>query len=391
MLLTIIVFFLILGLLVLVHELGHFVVARRNGVTAEEFGFGFPPRLIGTYRDRNGKRKWVFGNKQIEEEIKDKEETIYSINAIPLGGFVKIKGEDGEDKGDPKSFAAQSIWKRFKILSAGVFMNFVLGFVLFVIAFMIGLPEVIDDADQVPGSKIQVAEIAADSPASAAGLQIGDELVMVSVAETDIQPKTIAQFQEITKQYAGSEITLKVKHPGDENIVESKVTPRLNPPEGEGALGIVLVKTAFVPHGPFESVKRAAETTYNMISAIILFLGDLLARIFTGRKVEADVAGPIGIAVLTGQVTKMGFAYILQFAAMLSLNLGVINFFPFPALDGGRVLFLLIEKIKGSPVSQKLEGIIHMAGFMFLIGVMILVTIRDFMNFDILDRIKGIF
>lgn len=391
MITTIIIFFVILATLVLVHELGHFIVARRNGVASEEFGFGFPPRLVGTYKDKEGKRRWVFGNKEIEEEIKNKEETVYSINLIPLGGFVRIKGEDGGHKNEKDSFSSKSVWPRFKIISAGVAMNFVLAVVLFTAAFTMGLPESIEDDQNPAGAKVQIAQVSPDSPAREAGLQIGDEVARFSAGNTPVVVNSIEQLQNLIRENAGKKVFFEVIHPGEDDVSQITVNIRSEAPEGQGLTGIVLVKTAFVRHSFFESLWLAVQTTFSMILAIFLFLGDLLFRLFTSRPISADVAGPVGIAVMTGQVAKLGLAYIFQFAALLSVNLAVINFFPFPALDGGRAVFLLVEKIKGSPVSQKVEGVVHTVGFIFLLGLMLLVTVRDFMNFDIVEKIKGIF
>lgn len=392
MFLTAVVFFLILGTLVLVHELGHFLVAKRNGIQSEEFGFGFPPRIAGTYKDAQGKRKWIFGNKEIEKEILDREETVYSINLIPLGGFVKIKGENGEAENEPNSFASQPIWTRFKVLVAGVSMNVLLAIVLFSLAFAFGLPETIDD-DKIPagGSKIQIAGVVADSPAKSAGFEIGDEIVSIEKGNEVVKIETIGEFQQIVKENPGKEIVVNLVHPGDETASSVKVVPREKSPEGQGLLGVELVRTTVVKHGIFESIWMGITATFSMIWLILAFLGDLIVKIFSSEQVSADVAGPVGIAVLTGQVTKMGFAFILQFAAVLSVNLAVINLLPIPALDGGRIVFLLIEKIKGSPVSQKVEGFLHTAGFVALISLMVFVTARDFANFKIIEKIMGLF
>ncbi len=391
MLTTVVIFIVILGVLVLIHEAGHFIVARRNGVPSEEFGFGFPPRIVGTYKDPSGKRKWIFGNKEIEQEIKDREETVYSLNLIPIGGFVKIKGEDGENKNDPKSFASQGAWVRFKILFAGVGMNFVLAVVLFYAAFMLGLPEVINDDAAQPGTKIQIAKVAAETPAQNAGIQLGDEVISIIENGKEIRLETISQLQEVTKRNEGAEVQMRVLHVGESEPTVLNITPRKEFPQNEGPLGIEIVRTAFVRHGPIESMLMAIETTYSITMAIFAFLGSLILKIFTSQSVPIDVAGPVGIAVMTGQVAKMGIAFILQFTALLSVNLAVINLLPFPALDGGRIIFIGIEKIKGSPVSEKVEGIVHTFGFFVLIGIMILVTVRDFANFKILDKIQGLF
>ncbi len=391
MLLTIVVFLLILALLILVHEVGHFLVAKRNGVPSEEFGFGFPPRIVGTYKDGKGKRKWIWGSKKIEDEIRKREETVFSINWIPLGGFVKIKGENGEEPGDPKSFSNQSIWTRFKILIAGVSMNFLLAIVLFTFAFWIGLPEVIDDAAQVDQSKVQIAMVVPGSPAQEAGMKAGDEIVSVAVDGQESRINTVSQLQEAVAVAGGNEVQVGVIRAGETEAETLSLMLRTEVPEGEGPMGVQLVRTSFVSHNFFESFWLAIKTSISLVFAILAFLWDLLARLFTAQPVPVEIAGPVGIAVLTGQVTKLGIAFILQFAALLSINLAIINLLPIPALDGGRILFLGIEKVKGSPVSRNVEGIIHTAGFMLLLLLMLLITIRDVKNFEIVEKVKDIF
>jgi len=375
---TFIAFVLVLGLLVLVHELGHFLVAKRNGVPSEEFGFGFPPRIVGTYKDKKGKRRWVFGNQRIQEEIKDRDETIYSLNLIPLGGFVKIRGEDEEENSnDKKSFVNQKPWVRFKILFAGVAMNFILAILLFSFAFQLGLPESVGDDESFKDAKVQIALVAKDSPADLAGFEMGDEVLAINSVEID----KIGQFQEAISQNKGQEISVEIFRETEDQKITLATSVREEAPSGQGLLGVELVRTAFTKYGFFESIWLAIQATFSLILAILLFLGDLIAKLFTSETVSAQVTGPVGIAVMTGQMAKLGLAYILQFTALLSVNLGVINLLPFPALDGGRIFFLLIEKIKGKPLNRKIEGMANAVGFFLLIGLMIFITFKDIANF----------
>lgn len=391
MFLAIFVFVLVLGILVFVHELGHFLVSKKNGVTPEEFGFGFPPRILGVYFTKKGARKIIWGNKEIPKEALDNEKTLYSINWIPLGGFVRIKGEDGSHRKDPKSFASQSIWVKFKILIAGVVMNVVFGAFLFSVAFWIGLPEAISDEEQVNDSKVQIARIKKDSPAEVGGLKMGDSIIFIKEEQgVTIKPKKTAEVQSFIKDNSGEKLTFSLERAGEKEDVEVIVDLSINN-EDSSVAGVEIVRTTFVKYGPLKSIWLGIRTTYLIIVQIFLFLFDLIGKIFTSQQVEAEVAGPVGIAVLTSQVSKMGLAFILQFAAMLSVNLAVINILPIPALDGGRILFLLIEKIKGKPLNEKTEGIIHAMGFFLLIGLMIFVTIKDFSNFEIFSKIKGLF
>ena len=388
---TFIIFIAVLGLLVLVHELGHFVVAKRNGVPSEEFGFGFPPRLVGTYKDIEGKRRWAFGNQEIGEKLKNRDETVYSLNLIPLGGFVKIRGEDEEvgDK-DAKSFVNQKPWVRFKILFAGVAMNFLLAIVLFSAAFQVGLPESISDDYKAGDAKVQIAQVMTGTPANKMGLEMGDEIISVKTEEDLTKISTITDFQEVIGKNKGQEVSINIRRASEEVLI-LKTIVREEAPEGQGLLGIELVRTTFVQYGFFESIWLATKTTVSLIIAIVAFLGDMIVKLFTSEKISAEVAGPVGIAVMTGKMAQLGFAYILQFTALLSVNLGVINLLPFPALDGGRIFFLLIEKIKGSPLNRKMEGMANAVGFFLLIGLMIFITIKDFANFEIVDKIKNIF
>jgi regulator of sigma E protease len=392
MLLTIVVFVVILSILVLVHELGHFFVAKRNGVVSEEFGLGYPPRIAGIFRDKNNRKKMVLGSREIKkEDKKDDDTTVYSLNWIPFGGFVKIRGEDGEDKKDKKSFASKSIWVRFKILFAGVTMNFLLGIVLLAFALQIGLPEAIDDGVDAPGAKIQIAQVLPGSPAEELGVKLGDQVISVVGGGETVDINSVEQLQKEIADNAGKEMTFNLKQGKSDEIVSFTSVLRSEVPEGEGILGVVLVRTTPVKYGFFESFWIATKVTLSLIGAIVMFLVGLIAKLFTSQPVTADVTGPIGIAVLTGQVARLGIAHVLQFAAILSINLAVINLFPFPALDGGRILFLLIEKIKGSPISKKAEGVANSVGFAFLIILMIFVTVRDFMNFKIVDKVKDLF
>jgi regulator of sigma E protease len=387
---TFIVFILILGVLVLVHELGHFLVAKRNGVISDEFGFGFPPRIFGTYKDKKGQRRWVFGNKEIGNDLKSEDETVYSFNLIPLGGFVKIRGEDGEDKKDKKSFANQSIWVRFKILFAGVLMNFILAIVLFSLAFQIGLPESVGDDYQTEDAKIQIAQVVKDSPAEEMGLEMGDRVLSIQTEEGLMPVSKIKTFQELIENNKGKEVSMNIEREGQEELLVLKSEIREDAPEGQGLLGVQLVRTTFARYGFFEATWMAIQTSFSMILAILVFLGDLIVRIFSSQPVTAEVAGPVGIAVMTGKMVQFGLAYVFQFVALLSINLAVINLLPIPALDGGRIFFLLIEKIKGAPLSQKLEGTANAIGFFLLILLMVFVTVKDFANFQIIDKIKGI-
>ncbi|HYC79722.1 MAG TPA: RIP metalloprotease RseP [Candidatus Binatia bacterium] len=366
---TIIIFIIILGLLVFVHELGHFVMAKRAGMQVEEFGFGFPPRLFGIKRG----------------------ETIYSINWIPIGGFVKIAGEDGENAENPRSFSNKGFWPRFGVLIAGVTMNVIFAWLILSLAVAIGFPTVIGEGQEIPGSarikdpSIAFDQVAENSPAQAAGIRLGDKIISINGEPTE----SIEEVQSLTRNNAGRETKYVVQR-GDD-VMEKNVTPRANPPEGEGPLGVSLVTIATVSYPWYEAPVRGLTETYNILSATIGAFAHILGQWFSGESVGAQISGPVGIAVLTRDVAELGFIYLLRFTALLSINLAVINAVPFPALDGGRILFLIIEKLRRKKLPEAAEQWANAIGFMLLIGLMVLVTVLDFGRFNIVDKVKNIF
>lgn len=420
-----------MGALIFVHELGHFVMARKNGIRVYEFGFGLPPRVFGFQRitgkklekisrtetvemevslpkGRRGKKifrerikdtiqeiyqllpikKWrlILGryDGDDEREKADRQEaalnryqggTVYSLNWIPLGGFVKIKGEDGENR-DPDSFAVKKAGVRSAVLLAGVGMNFIFAWLLLALVFFLGAPEAVNPNEQILDGKIQVADVAPDSPAEEDGLKIGDEILKV---QGGIEFSTVQSVQDYINSKKGQEVIFQIKRGKEE--LKIKTTPRKEVPEDQGPLGIGLVQTARKSYPLLESLWKGLIAVYDLTLTIILGLYELIKNLVFGQAVKVEVSGPVGIAFLTKQVASLGLVYILQFAAILSINLGIINAFPFPALDGGRILFILIEKIRRRPVSQKVEQMFHTVGFVILIGLMLLVTFRDVMKF----------
>lgn len=367
--LTIIIFILILGLLVFVHELGHFIMAKRAGMDVEEFGFGFPPRIFGV---RKGG-------------------TLYSFNWIPLGGFVKIVGEDGSDTEDPKSFAHKSFGARFSVLIAGVTMNFILAWVLISLGLGLGLPTAIGDPADLPASatvkdvNVSIIEINPNTPADQAGFRIGDSITHINGE----QILSIEQTSSLASANAGSETVYTIKRGGD--VFERTVVPRVEHPNEEGPIGISVSSVARVSYPWHETLPRGLIATLNLVIAILSAFGSIIGRLFSGMGVSADLAGPVGIAVLTRDVAQLGFIYLVQFTAVLSVNLAIINAVPFPALDGGRIFFLLIEKVRGKKMKVSSEQIANTAGFVFLLLLMVLVTVKDFGRFNIIERIVNLF
>jgi regulator of sigma E protease len=388
--LTTIVFIIILGVLVLVHELGHFVVARRNGIKCDEFGFGFPPRAVGIqffYEENSSKKKskrWrvIWGRDRDSEEekndlVKAREDhleggTIYSLNWFPIGGFVKIKGEDGEGKNDHESFASKSAWTRIKVLFAGVFMNFVLAWLLLSFTFILGTYQDVTGENN-PNAKVLVEGIEKSSPAEQMGMKVGDVIVGTATGE---KFHTVANVQEYVNSNRGKEIIFTIER--GKKQINLTGTPRIENIEGQGALGLSSIGEVKMAHfSLFESLWKG----FVEIGNILLMMVITLKQLISGNKAGLEVTGVVGIAAYTGQIIPLGFSFLLRFAAILSVNLAFINALPIPALDGGRILFVLIEKIKGSPVSQKTEQIFHTSGFFILIALMIVVTYFDLLKY----------
>ncbi len=356
MIIAILTFIIILAVLVLAHEFGHFIMAKRAGMQVLEFGFGFPPRLSSV----------------------KKGDTRYSINLIPLGGFVKILGENNEAAADPRSFINKSFWQRFLTLVAGVVMNFILAWVLFSIGFMIGLPTVVAQGQALPAhallrsEAITILDVAAGSPAQKAGMLQGDKIVSIDSKQfSAIQPMI-----DYVHAQAGKNVSLQIKR--GSATIEATALSRPDPPKDQGAIGIALGEVGNLSYpwylAPLAGLKATGEVIAGTASAFYHL-------IFQGQGI-ASLGGPVKIASLTGQVSRLGFAYILQFAAFLSVNLGILNIVPFPALDGGRVLFLVIEKVRGKRNNEKVEQWFNTAGFALLMILILFITARD---------IKGLF
>lgn len=369
---TLIVFVVVLSILVFVHEFGHYWSARKLGVKVEEFGYGFPPRVFGFYKKVDGKWRTIRGN----AEVLDAADTIYSINWLPLGGFCKIKGEDGSDK-DEDSFISKSVWKRIIIISAGVLMNIVLAAVIFSIGYMIGLPQGVDGFDKsaiVSDKKIVIIQAVPDTPAAKAGLKEGDEII-------SIDGRVFADESELrayTGALPGRVATYRIKRSGEET---KDYDISLNDKNGKGEAGIKIVNAGLVRYPWYLAIWKGLVTSIFTLWLIIVAFGEIIKNLILGHGMTTEVVGPVGIASMTGQYARLGIVYLMQFTALLSLNLAVINFLPFPAMDGGRIIFLLIEKFKGSPIRRDWEATIHNVGFFLLIALIILITIRDVAKF----------
>jgi len=361
MILTILIFLILLSVLVFVHELGHFLVARKTGMAVEEFGFGFPPRMAGFRRGG----------------------VLYSVNWIPIGGFVKIKGEDGSSKSEDDSFAAKKPWQRFLVLIAGVVMNFLFAAFLFSIGYMSGLPTAIEGTlpkqAVVREQKISIMQVLPNSPAARAGIVSGDVLVSLNgapVSDASSVRSVILEHQD------GVKLMVQKKEGGFQEV--TLVSEDLPSVKTKG-IGVGFLETGLVSYPWYLAVPQGFVATARLTQDIFVSLGLMIKNIFSEQKVAMDLAGPVGIAVMTKEVAAQGWIYLLQFAALLSVNLAVVNILPFPALDGGRVLLLIIEKIRGKSVQASVETVIHNIGFICLMALVVFVTYRD------LVRLSGAF
>lgn len=338
---TILSFSLVLAIVVIAHELGHFATAKAFGVKVEEFGIGYPPRILAI---KHG-------------------ETEYSLNLVPLGGFTKMAGE--EDPQIERSLASKSAGKRLLVLSAGSIMNFILPFLLLAIALM--LPH-----ETVTGN-VTVAEIVANSPAEAANIQAGDTIL-------EMNGKAIRNTGDVPRyvlMYLGNEIPILIKH-SDGTTEEVMVTPRWNPPEGEGSVGFSLRTENAVVETQSDNLWVAIKNgTTAAFETMLLFKNGILSLFICTGSV-GELVGPVGIAQLTGEIARAGISPLLQWTAFFSLNLAVINLLPLPALDGGRIVFVLLEWIRGGKkASPQTEGKVHFIGFALLIMLMIVITFQD--------------
>jgi len=340
MIIAIIAFLVVIAVLILVHELGHLITAKASGVRVDEFGLGFPPRLLSIRRG----------------------ETRYSLNAIPLGGFVKMAGE--EDPKVPGSLASKGIGTRLLVLSAGSLMNALLPLLLFSIAFMV--------PHNLVTGQVVVEEVALNSPAARAGIESGD--VIVSINDKPVH--NIGDLHRYIHLNLGKEVTLLIKH-SDSTTEDARVIPRWKPPEGQGAIGIMIRlsnPTIISQHYPFW--KAIPMGVGECIETFVIFKNGILSMIIGATPVA--VTGPVGIAQITGEVARAGISPLLKFAAFLSINLAIINIFPLPALDGGRIAFVLLEWVRrGKRVSPKTEGLVHFIGFAMLMAVMLIITYQD--------------
>lgn len=350
---TLLLFIFILSILVLVHELGHFLAARRVGIKVEEFAFGLPFT------------KPVFSRK--------KGETVYSIYPLIFGGFVKLYGEDGAastevSASQGRAYYEKSIVKRTLVLLAGVCMNLLLALICFsVLYFVWGIP--------TKTGKVIVEDILEGSPAQAAQLKPKDWIVSV-------EGKTIKESSQligIATEKAGEEMEMEIAREDQSFIV--KLVPRVNPPEGEGPLGVVITDSEFKKYPfylmPFLGVREGFKESFSWGKMVLGSLGKMFSSLLLQGKVPKDIAGPIGIYQITGQAAKAGWLAVLQLLGIISVNLAIVNVLPIPAMDGGRLVFLLYEGVFRKKAPAKFEQMVNQIGMIFLLALMGLITFGD--------------
>lgn len=350
------VFFLVISTLIIVHELGHLLAAKAIGVGVEEFGLGLPPRIVA------GKFRGI----------------LYSLNWLPVGGFVRLAGEDEENPPlhvgpqEKKYFWARSPWERSIILLAGVFMNFILAVLITSYLLTGGL--------RIAAREVSIVEVQPGTPGELQGLAGGDVVSFVLsydelgiVARTDIV--TAQDLQKVTQAHLGYEITLAINRNSRELLIP--ITPRQEWPEGQGPIGIRLEDTKVIRYpwwaAPWESLK----INIVRIGEVFVALTALVGRVVRLESVGGDVAGPIRIAQVTSLATRVGFRAIVELTSIISLNLTVLNILPIPALDGGRLLFVVLEKIIGRRIRPAFERSSHQIGMIILLFLVFLISIND--------------
>lgn len=361
---SVIIFLIILLVLVLVHEFGHFYSAKKFGIRVDEFGFGFPPRLYGK----------KFG------------ETEYTFNLLPFGGFVKIFGENPDDDNthgvdSARSFVNKPRWQQAIVLFAGVFANFILAWLLFSIGFMSGFPTSV--GSEVAGTELQnvnlvVLAVQPHSPAENAGLKTGDKIMYVErggKTETILNPETLHSF---IVESGSSELEMGYVRGSDKSVHITKIKPEIK--SGEAVIGISMDQIGTAKWPVFKALKEGMNLTIFVTKNTALGLYKLVFDGIQGKGNLQSITGPVGMVGIVGDAYDFGLVYLLSFTALISINLAIINLIPFPALDGGRLLFLVIEKIKGSRLNPKVMNTANVVGFGVLVLLMLFVTYNDILK-----------
>lgn len=361
---AILTFLVVLVALILVHEWGHFIAAKKTGMRVDEFGVGFPPKLFGYRRG----------------------ETEYSVNALPIGGFVRIFGEDldaaKQDPDWPRAFSAQSKWAQAIVLVAGVVMNVLFAWLLFSLALTLGVPSAVEEAEAGPDAQLRIASVLPDSPAAAADIPVGVQVTQLYSDDTAVdEPLTPSTFTDFVAAHASEELTVVYQVDGTEQRTSIQPSAAVIPEDAnKPAIGVAL-SLIEIQHTPwYRALYDGAVMTVTGLRDITIGLYGLATGAFAGTADFSQVAGPVGIVGLVDQATNFGITSLLLFTAIISLNLAVINLLPIPALDGGRLVMVAIEAVKGTPIPADWAVRVNTAGFLLLIGLMVAVTYNDILR-----------
>jgi len=356
-------FIVILVILILVHEFGHFIVAKLFGIRVDEFSIGFGPTW---FRKRYG-------------------ETEYTFKPLLAGGYVKIFGENPDEESmfgpeSARSFYNKPKWMQAAVLVAGVGFNILLAWVIFSLIFMIGMPTAVSEEERhtVRDPKLIIVDVLPDSPAGATGLEGGDELLTLAAGGESVENLTADTVTLFISSHGQEEITVSYKR--GEELLTTTVMPTGNiiPDEPQrAAIGISMGTVGVLKLPLHRALWEGGAFTIEMLGLVMTALASFFVGVFTFSADFSQIAGPVGIVGLVGDAAALGVVSLLLFTAIISLNLAVINILPFPALDGGRLLFVLIEKLKGSPIRPVVANTLNTIGFALLILLIILVTYND--------------
>ncbi len=357
---SIIIFVIILGLLIFVHELGHFLIAKWSKIRVDEFAVGFPPKIFSFVRGG----------------------TKYALNLIPFGGYVKIFGENPDEESlDPEaknSFVNKNRWIQAAVLIAGVTFNIIFAWLLISSSYLISFPAIVteENISKVENVSVFISHVEPESPAFSAGVQVGDKIKVLKSENNIISENLeVEDVQKFILDNSEKEIEFTFERGDEEQTVLVKPTDGLV--EGKKTIGIVMTKLGDLKLGVFEAFWQGANTTIILTKEIAVGLFAFIYNAVTGQADFNQVAGPVGIVGQVGDAAKFGFSYLLTFTAFISINLAVINLIPFPALDGGRLLFVVIEGITRRPIKTKIANTLNFIGFALLMLLMVSVTVSD--------------